>query len=146
MSFESKDGLCAAVNCCKDGWFAYNGHCYYIDLDIKLSFSAARLYCRRFGADLVQLETFAENTFLKGFLKKFKAQHTWMGLNDMSHEGIWRWTSTNKHATFSDWSPRQPDNHKNNEDCVHFSYTAAYQWNDFPCSHSINFLCEKASA
>jgi hypothetical protein len=69
-----------------------------------------------------------------------------MGLDDLFREGIWRWVGTNQHASFSDWAPNQPDNHKNNEHCVHFSHIAAYQWNDLPCQSSINFLCEKVSA
>ncbi|XP_060593186.1 perlucin-like, partial [Ruditapes philippinarum] len=128
--------------CCKDGWFSYRGHCYFIDLGIKLSFPAARIYCLNLGADLVQLETIAENNFLKGYLKKIEAKHAWIGLNDMTHEGIWRWYGTNEHATFSDWTPGQPDNAMNIEDCVHFNHYHYFKWNDFPCRNLVAPFCE----
>nr|QHB21812.1 c-type lectin [Ruditapes philippinarum] len=96
--------------CCSDGWIAYKDHCYHIGYGTGFTFSAARVYCQSLGAYLVRLDTLDENTFLKGFLKKTNAGNTWMGLTDKIHEGIWRWSDTNRHATFSDWGPGEPNN------------------------------------
>ncbi|XP_060593187.1 perlucin-like protein [Ruditapes philippinarum] len=137
--------LVSGVNaraCCKDGWIPYQGHCYHIGYGTDLTFSEARAYCQHRGSYLVRLDTFAEYTFLAGILKKTNAGHTWMGLTDISHEGIWRWFDTKEHATFSDWGAGEPNNDKGAEDCVHFGYNQNYKWNDVSCSFKLRPLCE----
>ncbi|XP_060562385.1 perlucin-like protein [Ruditapes philippinarum] len=130
--------------CCSDGWIAYKDHCYHIGYGNRFTFSAARVYCQSLGAYLVRLDTLDENTFLKGFLKKTNAGNTWMGLTDKIHEGIWRWSDTNRHATFSDWGPGEPNNFGNrNEDCVLFYVGKDYKWNDGLCHDELTPLCEK---
>jgi hypothetical protein len=67
-----------------------------------------------------------------------------MGLTDMTHEGIWRWYDTKRHATFSDWGPGEPNSYGNrNEDCVHFYKSVDYKWNDSGCHNKYTPLCEK---
>ena len=41
--------------------------------------------------------------------------------------------------SFTNWRPGEPNNHKNNEDCVDFEYQATAgqcDWNDFSCSRT----------
>ncbi|XP_060593189.1 hepatic lectin-like [Ruditapes philippinarum] len=128
--------------CCKDGWLAYNGHCYHIGYGKLLTFSEARVYCHDLAAYLVRFETFAEYTFLAGILRKSNAGKTWIGLTDKTHEGIWRWFDTKEHATFSDWADGEPNNKNGAEDCVHFQNSQGYKWNDAPCSFKAIPLCE----
>nr|ACU83213.1 C-type lectin [Ruditapes philippinarum] len=128
--------------CCSDGWIAYKDHCYHIGYGTRLTFSAARVYCQSLGAYLVRLDTFDENTFLKGFLKKLMLESTWIGLTDRTHDGIWRWFDTMSHATCSDWGPGEPNSH-GNEDCVNFFVDNDYNWNDSTCHSKYTPLCEK---
>ncbi|XP_045187778.2 perlucin-like protein [Mercenaria mercenaria] len=132
-----------SAGCCADGWTSYRSHCYFIAYGVELTFADAQRYCKARGAYLTRLETWAENIFLRKMLSKSKAVHTWMGLSDQTYESIWRWADTNKHATFSDWRPGEPNN-LGNEDCVAFYAGSANRWNDYPCQRKLTPLCEKS--
>ncbi|XP_060562389.1 perlucin-like protein [Ruditapes philippinarum] len=128
--------------CCNDGWIPYQGHCYHIGYGTFLTFSEARTYCDDRGAYLVRFDNIVENNFLADILRKTKAEHTWMGLTDQHHEGIWKWFDTNEHATFSDWGAGEPNNYNNAEDCVHFDVSSNYKWNDVSCGSKMLPLCK----
>ncbi|VDI33526.1 Hypothetical predicted protein [Mytilus galloprovincialis] len=70
----------------------------------------------------------------------------WIGLNDIKKEGQWRWTSDNSGISFSYWSSGEPNGGRGSY-CVHYCKTScgrnAYGWNDLPCSHTQEYICEK---
>ncbi|XP_053390620.1 perlucin-like protein [Mercenaria mercenaria] len=147
--------LCAAISpsiiqvavagCCPDGWITHKSRCYYVGYETKLTFSEAMVYCYNQAAQLVRFESYGEYSFLRNLLKKTQASSAWIGLSDRKHEGIWQWVGSNGHATFSDWGPGEPNNLRNNEDCVGFFAEEDYKWNDFPCTNKLKPVCEKSS-
>ncbi len=77
----------------------------------------------------------------------------WIGLTDLADEGTYVWQTDYRETNFTFWEKPQPDNGKNNEDCVHLT-TNNFQWNDRDCEQSevtslsgrvtkIHALCER---
>ncbi|KAJ7393783.1 hypothetical protein OS493_003442 [Desmophyllum pertusum] len=61
----------------------------------------------------------------------------WIGLNDIEHEGTYRWEVDNSTVNFTNWEPNNPDNQNiwNNEDCGEVGATRKFfgLWNDRSC-------------
>ena len=69
----------------------------------------------------------------------------WIGLNDIDSEGEFRWLNGDVLRNEIVWLSGQPDNHNNNEDCVHLNRDRNNPEgaNDVPCSFNAHGLCEK---
>jgi uncharacterized protein YegL len=63
----------------------------------------------------------------------------WIGFNDMYHENEFIW-SDGTIPNYANWSPGQPDNHKN-EDCVEI-WKPDGTWNDNQCNGKKAFICK----
>lgn len=66
----------------------------------------------------------------------------WIGGSDLQVEGVFVWSDSGNNFTFTNWLGSQPDNARNNEHCVGMIALTG-TWNDWPCSHSTLFVCEK---
>jgi hypothetical protein len=67
----------------------------------------------------------------------------WLGASDIQQEGTFVWETSKTvltAATFTNWSPGQPDNWQGNENCVHIWYNS--MWNDANCEAALRALCE----
>ena len=59
----------------------------------------------------------------------------WIGLTDKYTEGQYKWV-TGEPFIYSNWSPTQPHNHKNNEDYIQFlGYN--HKWNYLPNDYNL---------
>ena len=67
----------------------------------------------------------------------------WIGLSDPTRNNQWKWVSDNSSVTYTHWAPGEP-NHLI-ETCAEM-YMASQngKWNNIPCSHSRQFICEKS--
>ena len=83
-------------------------------------------------------------------IKTQKDVRLWLGANDRSEEGHYRWTSDNSTVEFTDWHPGEPTNVRT-QNCV-VKLTKAgwidnaddtYTWDDDNCSTHWNYMCEK---
>ncbi|XP_063744063.1 CD209 antigen-like isoform X2 [Eleginops maclovinus] len=96
--------------------------------------------CRERGADLVVIDSAAEQIFMAGFTKTY----VWIGLSDREEEGTWKWVDGSP-LNVTNWDNNQPDNgagYYGEEDCAHISsYTNS--WNDLSCNTSLPWICEK---
>ncbi|MGH0120268.1 UNVERIFIED_CONTAM: hypothetical protein FKN15_060676, partial [Acipenser sinensis] len=76
---------------CPEKWMQFNGKCYYFSPH-TMDWNSSRTSCVSMGADLVIIESEAEQRF---FLDKAKAQtgwnSHWIGLTDAVTEGVWLW-------------------------------------------------------
>ena len=56
------------------------------------------------------------------------------------------WEESGLKFGYTNWSPRQPDNHPHNtsgEDCLEFIFGNTKQWNDSPCTWKTNIpICQ----
>lgn len=96
------------------------------------------------GGKLVEIETAAENSFLKGVVDNRKHSY-WIGLSDVQEEGIWMWMDSKAKLSdtgFSSWVSGNPNNDGGNENCATINQNTGGRWNDWQCRQSIFYICE----
>ncbi|XP_020634888.3 hepatic lectin [Pogona vitticeps] len=119
-------------------WEYFNGKCYFFSLE-KTSWTEARLQCERRAAQLVMIETMAEQNFLQTYTKN---ERYWIGLTDMSMEGHWEWLDGRNGITgFTYWKQGEPNDDYRGEDCAHLWVYG--EWNDVYCTYPCFYVCEK---
>jgi hypothetical protein len=109
------------------------------------SFLDARTQCQSLapGADLAVISTSQENTALWSQAVNLREQHYWIGLDDLATEGQFLWSDgTLEDASgFNSWSPGEPNNWNDSEDCAHL-WSFEPSWNDISCAESMGAICE----
>uniref|UniRef100_A0A667ZL84 C-type lectin domain-containing protein n=1 Tax=Myripristis murdjan TaxID=586833 RepID=A0A667ZL84_9TELE len=119
---------------CPDGWTKFSSSCYFISSESK-NWEESRQDCLRRGADLMIINSREEQSFLNKF-----SDTLWIGLSDQETEGEWRWVDGSG-LNYRYWAKGQPDDY-GGEDCGEVRPTRD-GWNDFPCSESLQWICEK---
>ncbi|XP_063436765.1 collectin-12-like [Mytilus trossulus] len=128
---------------CGDGWEQFKQSCYFIEISPTKTWNEAKMDCHIKGSRLVKVDNAFENSFLKSFAKVRNAHHVWIGAHIPLRQSHFVWEADNTNVTFTDWAPRQPDNYRNAEDCVHMDYGLSNTWNDNSCSKKVGYICEK---
>ncbi|KAJ8975402.1 hypothetical protein NQ317_001942 [Molorchus minor] len=120
----------------------YGNKSYYIESILQANYFQAFQYCRYHGMQLLTISSQAEHNFLKGQIEKLGRQSFWTSGSKLSDGTNWSWMSTGNRITYTSWHPGEPT--MVNEDCIeiHIYDNRYLQWNDFICSHRINFICE----
>uniref|UniRef100_A0A194AJ77 C-type lectin domain-containing protein n=1 Tax=Pinctada fucata TaxID=50426 RepID=A0A194AJ77_PINFU len=142
----------ALVNAdCGNGWTRYQDSCYLFSRFVG-SYSEAEFFCTSVGGNLVQLETAAENNFVKQKLQELHphdpnidSANYWIGLHDVLVEGEYRWMPSELMLSNSDWIKGEPNNADHgieDEDCVEMNGHNGFKWNDNDCSTRLLFICE----
>ncbi|XP_056265549.1 C-type lectin domain family 4 member E-like [Pseudoliparis swirei] len=123
------------TSCCT--WKRFGNSCYFTSTSMA-NWSVSNTACQLYDAQLVIISSDEEQMFITSF-----EQNRWIGLTDRETEGVWKWVDgTDLNKTY--WKPKQPDNHNNNEDCVHMSASSDMNnWNDMTCDTELYFTCEK---
>ena len=113
--------------------------CYYFSQS-KLNWHQARQRCLDMQAYLVEVESKEEDDFIRATVAARGSPYHWLGGSDTLHEGVFRWSHSGRAFTYTNWHTRQPDNYKNQEDCI-LTWTDL-KWNDGGCQHVTYFICE----
>ena len=74
-----------------------------------------------------------ENTLLYATRSSSSSTDCWIGLNDISSEGIFVW-SDGSDSLYRNWGRRQPNNDRGVGDCV--SHYNDPDWRDRPCTET----------
>jgi len=122
---------------CPDGYTYYEGvqRCYMLGEDL-VSWSAAEAVCTSVtSGHLAAIENEVVNR-LVGSLDFFSKR--WIGLNDVSTEGTYVWTS-GANLSFVKWSGNQPASGSANQDCGSILYD---HWSIESCASSLSYICE----
>ncbi|XP_039667427.1 macrophage mannose receptor 1-like [Perca fluviatilis] len=93
----------------------------------------AQKYCRKNHTDLA---TVSNQTDMKRLLNSTTAKYpdgAWIGLQQ-----DWRWSQSGVEYNESKWSPGQPNNVGNRENCVRMKNDT---WDDDSCTTKYNFIC-----
>jgi len=106
----------------------------------------ARAYCESRGADLISINTDAENYF--AYMEDVEGGSIWTSANDQVSEGVWIWADgTYVQAGYMNWAATQPNDAELGEDCA-VLHSGAGDWNDVACTEvefataPIGLICE----
>lgn len=103
-----------------------------------LTWQDARNYCRRQSGDLASISNSQElQAIYTGFTS---LDNAWIGLNDNSVEGQFRWADGDT-SSYRSFASGQPDDSRGAEDCV--TMLSSGLWNDVPCGVTRQFICSK---
>ncbi|XP_062598128.1 perlucin-like protein [Saccostrea cucullata] len=133
---------------CEPGWLQYETHCYFFG-ESEVTWMEAKSECEGSCSYLVEIETKEESDWLaQTFLFKdtcpsdiYLSCHAWTGGNDLTVEGRYQWSHSNKSINFTNWfdiEPYTPDK----EDCIQLLMNG--EWNDGTCSDKTQYICEKS--
>jgi hypothetical protein len=124
---------CEAASGCR--YVAPDGHPYLVCDELRLTWTAARTWCRQFGGDLAIVDDAAEEAVLQAAVR----QTSYLGITDAAREGRFLGVD-GRPAPFLDWNRGQPDDGAGIEDCATFGPTG--HWNDDFCALRLAFVCE----
>ena len=102
----------------------------------KKTWQEAEDICKQEGGHLAMVKTQATHDYVT----KTWNNDFWIGVNDISQEGNYQFVDGSPVMT-AFWAPRQPDNHENKEDCIHYM-PIKQKWNDNRCNVKKSFLCQ----
>ncbi|XP_061389114.1 lectin subunit alpha-like [Musca vetustissima] len=132
-------------------WYnSSDGRQYLIESAAKYNWFRANHECSRRNLQLVEIQSESKNQALVQLLKNIfgKSTSLWLGGNDQFNTEIstnrpFYWSASGKTMTYSYWYPGEPNNERNQENCVQtFAYSPEFQWNDVSCSNQYGFICE----
>ncbi|XP_052776850.1 aggrecan core protein-like [Mya arenaria] len=126
---------------CKSGWVHHGDSCYLFSHDTE-DWSMAQLICRLLGGNLAEVRTQSEKLFIRQTASTRRVKF-WIGANDLSTEGEFRWAGSDRRVTITDWHSGQPDNYEGAEDCVHTDGERTGTWNDEDCDERMHYICEE---
>ena len=133
---DSSPRLLLTLGLCPNNWIHLQGSCYRVPSK-SLSWTAAKSDCEAQGAKLAIVTSQAEQ---KALVSKI-SQKVWIGLwRDPNVHSRWLWVDGSI-ATYTHWSPGEPNDAGGVEDCAHM-FPPAGKWNDLACSSSLKYLCE----
>ncbi|XP_062605671.1 C-type lectin lectoxin-Lio3-like, partial [Saccostrea cucullata] len=103
---------------CPKGWKRRGRSCYNLFLE-KVNWFQAQINCRKYDANLVQIEDKREGKWLKRQYPGNKAGiQFWIDACDLAKEGQWMLFSSGKKATYTPWGSSEPNNYKSDEHCA----------------------------
>jgi len=139
-------GVCDSTGCT---WDELDGHAYLAcDPGTSVSWDQARLACDALGYHLVQIETDAENTWVKDLAGG--SGDWWIGLSDSATEGTFLWLDGSEACAsgkingppYCHWRASRPTG-GTGENCVRMEADrGSGEWNDLPCDFTLPFVCE----
>ncbi|MCJ8743478.1 hypothetical protein PDJAM_G00094380 [Pangasius djambal] len=119
----------------------------YHHSNTTMDWATARDWCRNHYTDMVAIQNHGEIEHLNNMLPKV-AGYYWIGIRKINN--TWTWVGTKKHLTAEaeNWAQGEPNNGRNNEDCVEIYIKRDKdmgKWNDESCQKKKTALCYTAS-
>jgi len=135
---------CSGDKCveeCGPGWEKYGNRCYLWSID-KKTWAEAEDFCKTEGGHLASVSSSAIRDYVKQGSEKNNLDNVWTGGNDIDEEGTWKWTDCTPWE-FTSWASGEPNNMGNVQDCLRQSGRINSNWDDYSCSNTIGFVCNK---
>jgi hypothetical protein len=124
------------------GWLQYHGR-YYKVFQENQTWTYANTECKKYGGELV---SFTDNSERSWVYNNFGYGEWWIGLNDITSEGTWKWTDGTPYS-YTYWYSSRPDG-GTGENCVVFfrnNWVGGGYWDDRPCTDARYYMCETPS-
>jgi len=115
--------------------------CYFVS-HTSMSWNEAAEFCWDHNGYLADLTTKAEEDQIYEWLNK--DLYYWIGLNERTEEGVWRWEHSHQIADYLNWAPGEPNDYYEDEDCVSMEWGNG-GWLDVRCNipfSNNHALCE----
>ncbi|XP_061095633.1 E-selectin isoform X2 [Conger conger] len=127
-------------------WKRVDGWSYHYS-DTTMIWENARKWCKEHYTDMVAIQNQGEISHLNEYLPR-QRYYYWIGIRKINN--VWTWVGTQKTLTeeAKNWAVGEPNNGKNNEDCVEIYIKRdkdAGKWNDESCKKKKTALCYTAS-
>ena len=115
------------------------------------TYEEAVAYCKIEGAKLAEPKSVGANNDIATLVGNSISGDrigVWIGIDDKSQEGYFRYASDTTSVIYTDWDNLQPDNGNygpGNEDCImllKWSGAIRFKWHDAVCSVKKSFICE----
>ena len=104
---------------------------YFLNPDPH-SGSSAQAYAQTLGANLISVQSAAENTCIMNELNRLgQSGVIWIGFNDEAEEGNFVWYDQAP-VTYTNWAPGEPNNSGGDEGCTQIYPDG--MWNDLNCN------------
>jgi len=104
---------------------------YFLNPDPH-SGSSAQAYAQTLGANLISVQSAAENTCIMNELNRLgQSGVIWIGFNDEAEEGNFVWYDQAP-ITYTNWAPGEPNNSGGDEGCTQIYPDGL--WNDLNCN------------
>ncbi|XP_034558610.1 macrophage mannose receptor 1-like [Notolabrus celidotus] len=127
-----------AYNRTSDGWKEWNGNQYFISHS-SMAMDNARYFCKMRHADLVTINSEAENVFLWKMMQR-NHRSLWIGLTvDLDRTYGWMDGSP---VVFQRWDEGQPRFLNNDENCAVMTQSLGF-WIDSNCGFMHEFICKR---
>ncbi|TWW72037.1 collectin-11 [Takifugu flavidus] len=97
----------------------------------------AELYCQARGGHLAMPKDEGANAALGEYITTAGLSRVYIGIHDLSQEGVFTYVDLSPVTAFSKWRNGEPNNA---EDCVEM--LASGEWTDVACQPTMYFICE----
>jgi hypothetical protein len=113
----------------------------YLFCPAYVPYDTAEAACASGGAHLIYMNSTTENTRASAEAAQWSGDGWWIGLTDRTTEGQFVWLDGTI-PTQTWWWPGEP-NDSGGEDCAGTNFGDVGRWNDWPCTTSLPFICER---
>ncbi|XP_063819487.1 pulmonary surfactant-associated protein D-like [Pseudophryne corroboree] len=120
---------------------ATSGEKYYVSNGEKANYHDAMTACGKVGGQLASPTNAEENQAVLSIAWQYRANPV-LGISDIQTKGTFRYPS-GEIISYSNWSPKKPNNKKENENCVEMDDKG--RWNSKNCKEKHLFICEFSS-
>ncbi|XP_077973543.1 uncharacterized protein LOC144428327 [Styela clava] len=126
------------------GWFRASNNLIYKRFTDSVNYTTAKAICEGMGARLVS--TGIRNNQVKNeiFTKHYlTGAYAWIGLDDISNEGVWIWSDGVNDSPSAIWAPGEPTGGFNEDCAIMLFWNSKLVVYDGGCTDSYRFVCEK---
>ena len=130
---------------CQAGWLQHSTFCYLYK-NTPLTYTQSSQDCNISNAHLVTISTQEEDAFLMENVYSQQLQSFWIGLNDQTTEGQFKWEEDGEFlltTSYSNWDPSSPTNQRG-RDCVVYGANGWRLESNFCANVKHTYVCRQA--